>query len=163
VAFIILLSNKRLADLTLRLFSKLKFLQKYIIKIENAYGSISALLQFRPFIYMIGLSLVSWFFECLGFFIILKSFDLNFSLFWASFTYAFSTIIGSLTMLPGGLGVTDGSITYLLLLEDVTESVAVAATFIVRAVTLWFAVLVGVISLYYYRKHFGNIDSSITD
>ena len=161
--FIILLANKKLADFTLRLFSKLKFLEKYIIKIENAYNSISTLLQIRPFIYMIGLSLVSWFFECLGFFIILKSFGLDFSLFWASFTYAFSTIIGSLTMLPGGLGVTDGSITYLLLLGDVQESIAVAATFIIRAVTLWFAVLVGVISLFYYRKHFGNIDMSLTD
>jgi uncharacterized protein (TIRG00374 family) len=112
---------------------------------------------------MIALSLVSWFFECLGFYLILENFNLDFTLFWASFTYAFSTIIGSITMLPGGLGVTDGSITYLLLLGDVQESIAVAATFIVRAVTLWFAVLVGIVSLFHYRRHFGNIDNGIAD
>ncbi len=161
--FIVLLSNKKLTQLTLKLLAKVKFLHRYIVKIETAYNSIYSLLQPGPLLYMIGLSLVSWFFECLGFYIILKSFELDFTLFWASFTYAFSTILGSLTMLPGGLGVTDGSITYLLISGDVPESIAVAATFIVRAVTLWFAVLVGIINLFRYRKRFGTINGSLSD
>ena len=159
VLFVLLLSNKTLTEYTLKLFSKFNFLKKYIEKIETAYNSIYVLLRPRPFFYMIALSFVSWFFECLGFYLILDNFKLDFSLFWASFTYAFSTIIGSITMLPGGLGVTDGSITYLLLLGNVQESTAVAATFIVRAVTLWFAVVVGIVTLIYYRKHFGNIEN----
>lgn len=162
VLFIIFIVNKSLTELTLRLFSKIKFLSKYILKFESAYNSIYALLRPKPFLYMIALSLVSWFFECLGFYLILDNFNLDFSLFWASFTYAFSTIIGSITMLPGGLGVTDGSITYLLLLGGVMENIAVAATFIVRVVTLWFAVLVGIVSLIYYRKRFGNIETDLS-
>jgi len=161
--FIVLISNKFSADFTLKLLSRIKFLQRYILKFESAYQSIYVMLRPRPFIYMIALSFVSWFFECFGFYLILIKFDINFGLFWASFTYAFSTIIGSITMLPGGLGVTDGSITYLLLQGGVQESIAVAATFIVRVVTLWFAVLVGIVSLIYYKKHFGNIDNSITE
>jgi uncharacterized protein (TIRG00374 family) len=159
VLFILLISNKSSTQFTLRFLSKIKFLKKYIQKFETAYNSIYILLRPRPFAYMIALSFVSWFFECLGFYLILENFNLNFSLFWASFTYAFSTIIGSITMLPGGLGVTDGSITYLLLLGNVQESIAVAATFIVRAVTLWFAVLVGIVSLVYYKNRFGIIEN----
>lgn len=162
VIFILLISNKSSADFILKLLSRIKFIQKYILKFENAYHSIYIMLRPRPFIYMIALSLVSWFFECFGFYLILVKFDINFGMFWASFTYAFSTIIGSITMLPGGLGVTDGSITYLLLQGGVQENIAVAATFIVRVVTLWFAVLVGIISLIYYTKHFGIIDEIST-
>jgi uncharacterized protein (TIRG00374 family) len=163
VLFIILISNKSFTRFTIKILSRIKYLENYIHKFENAYNSIYVLLRPRPFFYMILLSIVAWFFECFGFYLILSKFNLDFGLFWSSFTYAFSTIIGSITMLPGGLGVTDGSITYLLLLGDVQENIAVAATFIVRVVTLWFAVLVGIISLIYYRNHFGNIEISPAD
>jgi uncharacterized protein (TIRG00374 family) len=60
-------------------------------------------------------------------------------------------------MLPGGLGVTEGSLTYLLVKKGVANSVAVTTTFIVRVVTLWFAVLVGIVSVSIYQKRFGKI------
>jgi uncharacterized membrane protein YbhN (UPF0104 family) len=61
-------------------------------------------------------------------------------------------------MLPAGLGVTEGSLTFLLVSGGVASSVAVASTFIIRTVTLWFALLVGIISLYFYQKEFGKIN-----
>jgi uncharacterized protein (TIRG00374 family) len=60
-------------------------------------------------------------------------------------------------MLPGGLGITEGSLTYLLVQKDVPMDISVATTFIIRVVTLWFAVLVGIISLSFYQKRFGKI------
>jgi len=81
----------------------------------------------------------------------------DFGLLWASFSYSFSTIIGAISMLPGGLGLTEGSLTYLLMEKGITADISVATTFIVRAVTLWFAVLVGIISLSFYQRRFGKI------
>jgi uncharacterized protein (TIRG00374 family) len=60
-------------------------------------------------------------------------------------------------MLPGGLGVTEGSLTLMLVQKGLSENDAFAATFIVRAVTLWFAVLVGAISVLFYQKRFGKV------
>lgn len=60
-------------------------------------------------------------------------------------------------MLPGGLGVTEGSLTLMLVNKGFSNSDAFASTFIVRAVTLWFAVLVGALSVLFYQKRFGNI------
>jgi uncharacterized protein (TIRG00374 family) len=60
-------------------------------------------------------------------------------------------------MLPGGLGVTEGSLTFMLVQKGVTVQYAVASTFIIRAVTLWFAVLVGVVSVSIYQRRFGKI------
>ncbi len=60
-------------------------------------------------------------------------------------------------MLPGGLGVTEGSLTFMLIQENISKDVAVATTFIVRVVTLWFAVLVGIISVSFYQKRYGKL------
>ena len=60
-------------------------------------------------------------------------------------------------MLPGGLGLTEGSLTYLLMQKGIAADISVATTFIVRVVTLWFAVLVGIVSLSFYQKRFGKI------
>ncbi len=76
---------------------------------------------------------------------------------WASFSYALATIAGSITMLPGGLGVTEGSLTFLLIKYGASKEIAVASTFLVRVVTLWFAVLVGIVSVTFYQRRFGNI------
>jgi uncharacterized protein (TIRG00374 family) len=76
---------------------------------------------------------------------------------WSAFSYCFAIIIGAISMLPGGLGVTEGSLTFMLVKKGVSNQYAVASTFIIRAVTLWFAVLIGVISVSIYQKRFGKI------
>jgi uncharacterized protein (TIRG00374 family) len=60
-------------------------------------------------------------------------------------------------MLPGGLGVTEGSLTYFLVEKNIAADIAVTTTFIVRVVTLWFAVLVGIFAVTFYQKRFGKI------
>jgi len=57
-------------------------------------------------------------------------------------------------MLPGGLGVTDASMPLLLvrLSNSISENVAIAATMITRVATLWFAVIVGVVSILIYQR-----------
>ena len=155
---LVILSNKSLALPLIGLIEKIKFLQKHLAKIHNAYESSYQLLQPLPLLYMTLLSLVGWFFECLGYHLILSNFEVSNSLLWASFSYAFATIIGSITMLPGGLGVTEGSLTFTAIRSGASKEIAVASTFIVRVVTLWFAVLVGIISVTFYQRRFGRIN-----
>jgi uncharacterized membrane protein YbhN (UPF0104 family) len=61
--------------------------------------------------------------------------------------YSISVIIGSASMSPGGLGVIEGSFAGLLTLEGIDLKTTLAIAVIVRFFTLWFAVLVGFISL----------------
>lgn len=154
---LIVLSNKNIALSIISIFEKINFLKKYISNIHYAYESSYIMLRPMPLFYMTLLSLGSWFFECLGYYLILITFNLDISILWSSFSYAFATIIGAITMLPGGLGVTEGSLTLLLVEKGAANEVAVASTFIIRAVTLWFAVLVGIISVTLYQRRFGKI------
>ena len=157
VLLIIITSNKKIALPILNFSERIPFLKKYINHIYSAYESSYQLLKLKPLILMTILSLISWGFECLGYYLILINFDADFGLFWASFSYSFSTIVGAISMLPGGLGLTEGSMTYLLMEKGISADISVATTFIVRAVTLWFAVLVGIVSLSFYQKRFGKI------
>lgn len=157
LVIIIIISNKRIALPILNLFEKIKFLEKYLHNIHTAYTSSYQLLKIKHLILMTIVSLISWGFECLGYYLILLNFQIDFGLIWASFSYSFATIIGAISMLPGGLGVTEGSLTFMLIQKNISKDVAVATTFIVRVVTLWFAVIVGIISVSFYQKRYGKL------
>jgi uncharacterized protein (TIRG00374 family) len=159
IILIITISNKKIALPLIKLSEKIPFIKKYIHNVHSAYESCYHLLKLKHLMMMTLLSLVSWGFECLGYYFILVNFDTDFGLLWASFSYSFSTIVGAISMLPGGLGLTEGSLTFLLVQKGVSDEIAVATTFIVRVVTLWFAVIVGIVSLSFYQKRYGTLKS----
>jgi len=157
ILIIFIISNKKIALPIINFSERIPLLKKYIHNIHSAYESSYQLLKIKPLFLMTLLSLVSWGFECLGYYIILLNFKVDFGILWASFSYSFSTIVGAISMLPGGLGLTEGSLTFLLVQKKVPVDISVATTFIIRVVTLWFAVLVGIVSLTIYQKRFGQI------
>jgi len=114
---------------------------------QDAYVSAKRLLS--PLLLLQGLviGVVAWFAECAGFYIVLMGFGAEVSLSTATFIYAFATIFGALTLLPGGIGTTEGTMTGLLTVQGLPVIDAVAATFVIRVCTLWFAVAVGALVL----------------
>jgi uncharacterized membrane protein YbhN (UPF0104 family) len=95
----------------------------------------------------VGLSVVSWFFECLAFHLILDGVGAALSLRMATVVYAFASLAGAASMLPGGLGVAEGSLAALLVGLGTPTPAAAAATLLVRAATLWLAVALGIATL----------------
>lgn len=153
----IALTNKNVGETFINFLAKIKLIKKYTEHAKSAYESSYQMLQLKPLFQMSLLSLVAWFFECLGYYLILTNFHVEISLLWASFSYAFATIVGAISMLPAGLGVTEGSLTVLLQQKHYSLEIAFASTFLIRIVTLWFAVLVGIVSVLFYQKRFGKI------
>ena len=158
VILILVISHKGLSLKIIDTFAGIKFLTKFIPNVHNAYESSYIMLRPKPLTYMLFISLLSWFFECFGFYIILLNFGIDYSVLWPTFVYSFSTIVGAITMLPGGLGVTEGSLTFLMIEKGISKDIAVTATFIVRVVTLWFAVAVGAVSVFLYKDKFGKLN-----
>ena len=106
-----------------------------------------ALLSTRALTLALGLSVVSWFFECLAFALILDGLGVVLPLRVTTFVYAFASLAGAVSMLPGGLGVAEGSLTGLLVGFGTPLPEAAAATLLVRGATLWLAVALGVVTL----------------
>ena len=116
------------------------------------------LLGARPFALGTALGLLAWFCECVAFWLVFYGLDWSgLSLFAATFVYALATLAGAVSFLPGGLGATEASMAALLGgLFAVPRGVSTAATLIVRACTLWFAVLVGVVAYVLHMRRFGR-------
>jgi uncharacterized protein (TIRG00374 family) len=102
------------------------------------------------------LSVLAWGMESFGFYLTLKGFGLQESMGAAVFIYAFSTIVGAVTMLPGGLGATEGALAGLLKLLNVSTATAALAAIIIRAATLWFGVGVGVVFLLLAQRRYAT-------
>jgi uncharacterized membrane protein YbhN (UPF0104 family) len=113
----------------------------------DAYRSGRSLLTPSSLTVVIPLSVAAWFPECLALWVVLRGLGIDLSLLPTTFIYATATLAGAVSFLPGGLGATEGSLAGLLMLRHVPGDAALAATLLVRAATLWFAVALGLAAL----------------
>ena len=118
----------------------------------------SELLSGRSLLQGTVYSTMGWAAECLAFFVILAGSSAGVGLIQSVFIYAFSSVIGAISMLPGGMGTTEATMVGMLLLQGTAAYVASFAVILTRVATLWFAVAVGVVFLAMYSKRSQAID-----
>ena len=106
------------------------------------------------------LSMSAWACECVAYWVVLRGFtEAAPSLMLCTFIYSTATIAGALSFLPGGLGVQEGGMVTMLVASarNIDRPTALAATFITRLSTLWFAVAVGLLALAWTRHRIGRV------
>jgi len=128
--------------------------------LRQFYESAYTLLRPRALLTALAIGVVSWSGECVAFFLVLVG--LGFSadgglLIRAAFVLATSTLVGSASLLPGGLGAAEASSAALLklVLPGIGGATAIAATLLIRFCTLWFGVAVGLVSLLVFGRRLG--------
>jgi len=158
---ILIIQSERLCLKLINL--NIPLISKFAEHLRNLYESASVLFSIKPLVVAIVLSISSWFFECLALFYVLKGFGLNTPLILPVFAFSFSTVVGAVSMIPGSLGVAEGSLVGILLLSEITKTIAVASTLIIRFCTLWFGVLIGIVTLSIYglQKTYSGIDIDV--
>ena len=107
----------------------------------------------KPLAAAMTLGVLAWFAEGCALWLVLRGLDVTGSLGQAVSIYAVATLLGAITMLPGGLVGTEGGMVALLRQLGLTNTQASAATFIIRLCTLWFAVLIGLLALAYVQLY----------
>ncbi len=145
---IISISQIRPLALTLLEFAeRLLLIKRLVPSLREFYEGSFTLFEPRATLIAVGLGIISWLGEGIGFYIILLGLSVPPSqqtLAIAVFTLSFSTIIGAASALPGGLGAAEASIAGMLtLLLGISTGTAAAATLLIRFATLWFGVGLG--------------------
>lgn len=159
IGLIIVSQIKPLAYFFLNLTSKIPFIKRFSPQLVEFYEG--SFLVFRPGATILAVSLgtFSWFFEGVGFYILLTNLGLPASketFANAIFILAFSTVIAAVSTLPGGLGAAEASIAGMLtLLVGMSSASASFATLIIRLATLWFGILLGLITWTFSLKLLG--------
>jgi uncharacterized membrane protein YbhN (UPF0104 family) len=148
------LSSARLSGCVLQRLTRVRRLEPAVAKLDQSLRSARALVRPRSLLLSTAVSIPAWFCECVGFWLILSALGYGaLGLLKLTGIYALAAVVGAISMLPGGLGATELTLAGLLCGAGVARSDAVAATLVVRAATLWYAVAVGGVFLVTLRQN----------
>ncbi|MGH9379273.1 MAG: lysylphosphatidylglycerol synthase transmembrane domain-containing protein [Thermoanaerobaculia bacterium] len=114
---------------------------------EEVLHTVRAVLAPRALAGGLAVALVAWSAEAFGCALVVRSYAPQASWSAAALVFCVSSLLGGLSMLPGGLVVTEGALTVLLDGMGVGRAVAASATLITRASTLWFGVALGLLAI----------------
>ncbi|GAB3463828.1 lysylphosphatidylglycerol synthase transmembrane domain-containing protein [Azotobacter salinestris] len=150
VSGLFVLSQRRLLERLLELFSwqhgavlgLIKHLPQVLLEAQRCH-------RLEMLIGATLLSVIAWSAEALAFHWILQWMGAENSLAFTVFVYALSMLAGALSFMPGGLGGAEALMVTLLVWKGMPNGDAVAATVLIRLVTLWFAVGIGAVFLYF--------------
>jgi uncharacterized protein (TIRG00374 family) len=163
LAAILLIQNRQLSLALLAMGGRMPIISRIAHLMRTFYESSYTLFRWRPLLLAILIGLISWSGECGALFFVYAGLGITISvdLFIKSmFILAISSLVGSVSGLPGGLGTADGSmlgLTHLLITPS--KAIAGAATLLIRLCTLWFGLGIGIIALVLFRTT-QNIDFS---
>jgi|TARA_B100000809_G_scaffold16725_1_gene14982 uncharacterized protein (TIRG00374 family) len=132
--------------------TSLPILSRWSELLHDSQEGFKELAAARVMVVGVAIGAVAWFAEGLALWLILKGIGSDIPLVRALPIYAAATLVGAVTALPGGLVGTEGSMLAFLQQSGVTRVGASAGTVLVRLVTLWFAVAVGLVALLALRR-----------
>jgi uncharacterized protein (TIRG00374 family) len=150
LCFIVIIQYRPLALWCLQLGKKLPVVRKFAASLYQFYESSYTIFQPRNLLISLAIGIVNWAAEGLAYYVVLIGFGMPPG--WetagiAVFIFSISVVIGAVIAMPGGLGGVEGSLVALssqIFAMDITT--ATAAAMLIRFCTLWFGVLLGVLS-----------------
>jgi len=132
----------------LKRITKFKFFSKYSDNITDSYEILRNSTGSGISSICIALAICYWMIISLSVYVTLLAFGIEGTSFLKTISiYTSSVIIGVITFIPGGLGITEGSLVGLFTLEGIDVSVALILSVVIRLTTLWYSVSIGFIGL----------------
>jgi len=154
---IAVLRSKRLSLLAERVLSRLPLVDRFAPHLRDFHGASNELLGTGPLVVGTVISFVSWGFECLGVYLCAVGLGADRSFLLIVFVFAVSSLLGVLSMLPGGIGAVEASMAVqFVAVANLSTGLAGALTLVIRLATLWFAALVGIVGLLIVRRLLGD-------
>jgi uncharacterized protein (TIRG00374 family) len=147
LAVVIFSQIRPVAIFLLNLGEKLPLINRMAHGLREFYEGSFALMRPGAILLAVGIGVISWLAEGIGFYLILLGLGLPSStelMAAAIFVLSFSTAVGAASAMPGGLGAAEISIAGMLtIILGENPAAATSATLLIRLATLWFGVALG--------------------
>jgi uncharacterized membrane protein YbhN (UPF0104 family) len=124
--------------------------------VAQAMAGCSIWLRPVPLLSSFLLGLAAWCSTAFAFVFLLNALQLHVPFLAAFAAYPLAMLAGAASMLPGGVGSTEAAIVVQLQWHDVPVATALLAAVVVRLGTMWFSVLLGLVSLLYQELKFSH-------
>jgi glycosyltransferase 2 family protein len=135
-----------------KFFAKLPKINLIFESIDESYDGFNLLTKPGITIQSWILSIIAWIVDAIVIFLVFSSFNLNFDFILTTLITHSSFLLGNLSIIPAGLGITEITTTGFLIQEGIELSLATSIVVIIRLVTTWFATIIGLITTRFYLK-----------
>lgn len=125
---------------------------KYSLDIKDMHQSFQKSLSWKYLIGNSALSVLAWFMECLAIFLVIYGFGESIGIVISTFIFSFASLAGAVSLIPGGLGVAEATLSGFMVLFGLSSSIAVGAAMIMRLGTLWYGAILGFLVYIIFRK-----------
>jgi glycosyltransferase 2 family protein len=123
------------------------------VGVAQALGAARSLLSPGALLFGFLMGLAAWGLEGLGLYVLGSLFPaVHLGAATGVGIYAVAVLVGAISFLPGGLGSTEAVMTALLAAQGFSVGDALLVTIVCRVVTLWFAVLIGWVAIFFLRN-----------
>jgi len=135
-------------QLVVQQIKKLKFISKYADNISDSYNTLQKSTSVKIASICFPLSIIYWLIISIAVYYTFLAFDVNLLNYLdILFIYVTSVLFGAISFVPGGIGITEGSIVGLLTLNGIDISTALIVSVMARIMTLWYPACIGFICL----------------
>ena len=139
---------KPIFEFVLNKAKKIKFFIKYTDNVSESYETLRNSTNPTTAFICIFLSFSYWIIISVSVYLTLLAFNIETITFLETISiYTSSVIIGIISFIPGGLGITEGSLLGLFTLKGIDVSFALTLIVVIRLTTLWYSVSIGFIGL----------------
>lgn len=154
---IAVLRSKKLSLLGERILLKLPLLDKLAPHLRAFHGASNELLGARALAVGTVISFLSWGVECFAVYLCAVGLGADAGFLMVVFVFAVSSLLGVLSMIPGGIGAVEAGLALQFVrLAEMSSGPAGALTLVIRLATLWWATLLGILGLLLVRRMFGD-------
>ena len=157
IILMILISSKKFFSSFKNFSTKIKYLKKFSENIDESQKSLKMLISFPTFFEAVSWSIINKVAQLFVVFFIFMSIGINLDFFLSGQIYYTSSLTGVLTFIPAGIVVTETSMIGLLLKHQIELPLATLSVILVRIITTWLIVILGVISLRFLIKENKNL------
>lgn len=126
------------------LWSRVKRWPRIFSRLRQAARSVDGFSKFNVAAPSMVLGMIGWIAEGVALYLLITWMGAEISIAAAVVIFMFSSLAGGLTGAPGGIGGAEASMILLLSLQGIPAAVSVPATAVIRLVSLWFAIVLGI-------------------
>jgi len=136
------------SEIFFKRITKTKFFSKYVDNMSEFHAITQKSTNVKAATICILLGVTYWFIISSAAYYTLIAFDINVLDYLTVLAiYTTSILLGAISFVPAGIGITEGSIAGLFTLNGIDVSTALILSVMIRVLTLWFSVSVGFIAL----------------
>jgi len=139
----LLFKNSKYLIAVFKKLTKIRFFKNIPYNSDEFLTSTDLLCKNKNIVYSWSITFASMAFDALSIYLAFLSFSIEFDYFLTTQLTFTSILFGTLSLIPGGVGITEGSLVGFLVGKDIEISFALALVLFIRLTTLWFVTILG--------------------